>query len=149
MEGGTDLRVGQTRREVGVSTPSTGSRGCKGLSVEEGRGVRDASRDSMGTVNSQDIILACEGSPGGGGVWYTIISLVFLEDSLVAQLVKNPAMQKTWVQSLGSEDPLEKGKATRSSILAWRIQSDMIERLLLSTFHVLRRALFSDHWDKE
>ena len=42
--------------------------------------------------------------------------------SLVAQLVKNPpAMQKTWVQSLGWEDPLEKGKATHSSILAWRI----------------------------
>ena len=42
--------------------------------------------------------------------------------SLVAQLVKNPpAMQETWVQSLGSEDPLEKGKATHSSILAWRI----------------------------
>ena len=41
---------------------------------------------------------------------------------LVAQLVKNlPAMQKTWVQSLGWEDPLEKGKATYSSILAWRI----------------------------
>ena len=38
---------------------------------------------------------------------------------LVAQLVKNlPAMQKTWVQSLGWEDPLEKGKATHSSILA-------------------------------
>ena len=42
--------------------------------------------------------------------------------SLVAQLVKNlPAMQGTWVQSLGWEDPLEKGKATHSSILAWRI----------------------------
>ena len=42
--------------------------------------------------------------------------------SLVAQLVKNPpAMWKTWVRSLGWEDPLEKGKATRSSILAWRI----------------------------
>ena len=42
--------------------------------------------------------------------------------SLVAQLVKNPpAMQETWVQSLGWEDPLEKGKATHSSILAWRI----------------------------
>ena len=41
--------------------------------------------------------------------------------SLVAQLVKNPpAMQETWVQSLGWEDPLEKGKATNSSILAWR-----------------------------
>ena len=42
--------------------------------------------------------------------------------SLEAQLVKNPpAMQETWVQSLGWEDPLEKGKATHSSILAWRI----------------------------
>ena len=42
--------------------------------------------------------------------------------SLVAQLVKNPlAIQKTWVMSLGWEDPLEKAKATRSSILAWRI----------------------------
>ena len=42
--------------------------------------------------------------------------------SLVAQLVKNlPALQETWVQSLDWEDPLEKGKATDSSILAWRI----------------------------
>ena len=42
--------------------------------------------------------------------------------SLMAQLVKNlPTMQETWVQSLGCEDPLEKGKATHSSILAWRI----------------------------
>ena len=42
--------------------------------------------------------------------------------SLVAQLVKNPpAMRETWVQSLGWEDPLENGKATHSSILAWRI----------------------------
>ena len=42
--------------------------------------------------------------------------------SLVAQLVKNmPAMQETWVRSLGWEDLLEKGKATLSSILAWRI----------------------------
>ena len=41
--------------------------------------------------------------------------------SLVAQLVKNlPAMQETWVRSLGWEDPLEKGKATHPSILAWR-----------------------------
>ena len=42
--------------------------------------------------------------------------------SLVAQMVKNlPAMQETWVRSLGWEDPLEKGLATHSSILAWRI----------------------------
>ena len=42
--------------------------------------------------------------------------------SLVAQMVKNlPAMQETWVQSLGWKDPLEKGIATHSSILVWRI----------------------------
>ena len=42
--------------------------------------------------------------------------------SLVAQLVKNPhAIWETWVQSLGWEDPLKKGKATHSSILAWRV----------------------------
>ena len=41
---------------------------------------------------------------------------------LVAHLVKNlPEIQETWVQSLGWENPLEKGEATHSSILAWRI----------------------------
>ena len=45
--------------------------------------------------------------------------------SLVSQMVKNlPAMQETWVQSLGREDPLEKEMATHSSILAWRIPMD-------------------------
>ena len=40
----------------------------------------------------------------------------------MAQMVKNlPAMQETWVLSLGWEDPLEEGMATHSSILAWRI----------------------------
>ena len=47
---------------------------------------------------------------------------VSFQASLVAQLVKNLlAMQETWVQSLGWEDPLGKGKATHSNILAWRI----------------------------
>ena len=41
--------------------------------------------------------------------------------SLVAQTIKNlPAMWETWVRSLGREDPLEKGKATHSNILAWK-----------------------------
>ena len=41
---------------------------------------------------------------------------------LVAQLAENlPAMRETWVRSLGWKDPLEKGKVTYSSILAWRI----------------------------
>ena len=55
----------------------------------------------------------------GEGIGYT---RQYSWASLVAQLVKNlPAMWETWVQPLGWEDPLEKGKATHSSILAWRI----------------------------
>ena len=57
-------------------------------------------------------------SPGEGKGY----PLQYFWASLVAQLVKNlPAMQETWVQPLGWEDPLEKGMATRSRILAWRI----------------------------
>ena len=41
--------------------------------------------------------------------------------SLVAQVKNLPTMRETWIRSLGWEDPLEKGKATYSSILAWRI----------------------------
>ena len=60
----------------------------------------------------------------------------------MAHLVKNlPAMWETCIQSLGWEDPLEKGKATQSSILAWRIhsprgckESNTTEQLLLSLF---------------
>ena len=45
--------------------------------------------------------------------------------SLVAQTFKNlPVMWKTWVQSLGWEDPLEEGMATHPSILAWRLPTD-------------------------
>ena len=48
--------------------------------------------------------------------------LIRTQASLVAQIVKNlPEMQENWVQSLGREDPLEKGMDTHSSILAWRI----------------------------
>ena len=44
----------------------------------------------------------------------------------MAQLVENPpAMWETWVQSLGWEDPLEYGKATNTSIMAWRIQRNV------------------------
>ena len=51
----------------------------------------------------------------GEGIGY---SLHYSWASLVAQLIKNsPAMWETWVQSLGWEDPLKKGKATHSSIL--------------------------------
>ena len=51
--------------------------------------------------------------------------LQYSRASLVVQLIKNlPAMRETWVLSLGWEDPLEKGMATHSSVLAWRIPMD-------------------------
>ena len=59
------------------------------------------------------------GRSPGEGIGYP---LQYCWASLVAQLVKiPPAMWETWVLSLGWEDPLEKRKATLSSILAWRI----------------------------
>ena len=57
-------------------------------------------------------------SPGEG----IVPTPLFLGFPCMAHLVKNPpAMQETWVQSLGWEDPLEKGTATHPSIPAWRI----------------------------
>ena len=59
---------------------------------------------------------------GGSCCCLISIQLPVLGASLVDQLVKNlPAMQETWVRFLGWKDPLEKGMATHSSILAWRI----------------------------
>ena len=67
------------------------------------------------------------GSSGTGpaslvGILALILKAVRNEASLVAQIVKNlPAMQETWVQSLGQEDPLKKDMATHPSVFAWRI----------------------------
>ena len=59
------------------------------------------------------------GRSAGEGIRYP---LQYSWASLVAQLVKDlPAMLETWVRSLGWEDPLEEGKATHSSMMAWRI----------------------------
>ena len=58
----------------------------------------------------------------GEGIGYP---LQYSWASIVAQMVQNlPAVQETWVRSLGWEDPLEEGMATHSSILAWRIPID-------------------------
>ena len=77
--------------------------------------------------------------------------------SLVPQLVKNPsAMWETWVRSLGGEDPLEKGKATHSSILAWRTPwtvyswglKDTAERLSLTSpvlFELILKTVVSSN----
>ena len=55
-------------------------------------------------------------------MYSNLFPLMLFRDSLVAQTVKNsPAMQETRIRSLGWEDPLEKGMATHSSVLAWRI----------------------------
>ena len=80
------------------------------------------------------------GRPAGEGIGCPLQLLA----SLVTQLVKNPpAMWESWVRSLGWEDPLEKGKATHSSILAsripWTVQSIGVAksqtRLTYSHFH--------------
>ena len=74
---------------------------------------------SKSTCNSGDpySIPGSERSPGEG----IGCPLQYSWASLVAQLVKNlSAMWEIWVLSLGREDPLEKGTATHSSILAWR-----------------------------
>ena len=72
------------------------------------------------TFNAVNLsLIPGSGRSAGEGIGYPLQNSW---TSLVAQLVKNlPAMRETWVQSLGWEDPLEKGKATYSSILAWRI----------------------------
>ena len=84
------------------------------------------------------------GRSHGEGIGY---ALQYSWASLVAQLVKNlPAMHETWVRSLGWEDPLGKGKATHSSILAWRIPRTLQSMGLqswtrLSDFHNYKLVL--------
>ena len=77
-----------------------------------------AGKESACNAGDPDSIPGSGRSPGEG-IGYP---LQYSWASLVAQLVKNPpAMQETWVSSLVWEDPLKKGTATYSSILAWRI----------------------------
>ena len=72
------------------------------------------------TVDSQSFLQGMQNGTDFGSFVYKAKDR--LGGSLVAQIVKNrPAMQETWVWSLGQEDPLEKQMATHSSILAWRI----------------------------
>ena len=64
--------------------------------------------------------------------------------SLMAQLVKNlPAMQDTWIQSLGWEDPLEKEKSAHSRILAWRIPWTVQSMGLQSVGHDQETSAFT------
>ena len=101
----------------------------------------------IGEGNGNPLQHSCLENPRDGGAWWAAVSGVtqsrtrlkwlssssirLSQASLVAQLVKNlPAMWETWVRSLGWEDPLEKGKAAHSSILAW-------SWTWLSGFHLL------------
>ena len=81
------------------------------------------------------------GRSAGEGIGYP---LQYSWASLVTQVVKNqPAMQDTWVRSLGWEDPLENGKATHSSILAWRTPWTTKSQTRLSDFQFHFPALYS------
>ena len=72
-------------------------------------------KESACNAGDPDLISGSGRSAGKGASY----PLQYSWASLVAQLVKNPpAMWETWVQSLGWEDPLQKGKATHSSIMA-------------------------------
>ena len=86
--------------------------------MEWGFPVSSAGKES--TCNAGDpSLIPGSGRSAGEGVGYP---LQYSWASFVAQLVKNPpAVWETWVPSLGWEDPLEKRKATHSSVLAWRI----------------------------
>ena len=113
------------------------------------RASRISSVGKESACNAEDSSLI----PGSGrslaeGIGYP---LQYTWSSLVAQLVKNPpAIWETWVQSLGWEDPLEKGKATHSSLLAWRIPwttvhgvSKSCARLSDFHFHFLMGSQFN------
>ena len=77
-----------------------------------------AGKESACSAGDPSLIPGSENSPGEG-IGYP---LQYSQVSLVAQLVKNPpATWETWVRLLGWEDPLEKGRATHSNIMAWRI----------------------------
>ena len=86
-------------------------------------GFPGSSTGKESTCNAGDTSWIPElGISSGKGIGYP---LPYSWASLVAQMVKNlPAMQETWVQSLGWGDPLEESMVIRTSILAWRIPMD-------------------------
>ena len=83
-------------------------------------GFPDSSVGKESVCNAEDQgLIPGSGRSAGEGIGYPV---QYSWTSLVAQLVKNLlSMQETWVRSLDWKDPLEKGNAAHSSILAWRI----------------------------
>ena len=91
---------------------------CREIFIVKGFPDSSVGKESGCNAGDPSSIPGSGRSPGEG-IGYP---LQYCWASLVAQLVKiPPAMWETWVLSLGWEDPLEKRKATLSSILAWRI----------------------------
>ena len=118
--------ISQARILEWITIPSLGDLPDLGIESElsycvlSTGGFPDSSVGKESTCNAGDpSLIPGSGRSTGEGTGYP---LQYSCASLVAQLVKNPpAMWETWVRSLGWKDPLEKGKTTHSSILAWRI----------------------------
>ena len=124
MLGKTAVGGGQWQCRGGEPSPLCTPHSAPNSPSKEGiltsfKGFPDTSLGKESACNAGDPSLIPEsGRSTGEGLGYP---LQYSWASPVAQLVKNlPAMWETWLQSLGWEDPLEKGKATHSSILAWR-----------------------------
>ena len=99
--------------------------GHLGIEMSLCLGFSDSSvgKESACSAGDPSSILGPGRSPGEGTGYPLLCFWASQEywERTVAQLVKNPpAMRESWVRSLGWEDPLEKGQATHSSVLAWR-----------------------------
>ena len=96
---------------------------CISIKLNIGFPGNSDGKESVCDAGGPDLIPGL-GRSAGEGIGYPF---QYSWASLVAQLVKNPpAVWETWVQPLGWEDPLEKRKATYSSILAWRIPQTVV-----------------------
>ena len=103
-----------------IFVSSLGHIAFTGLLKDSGKLLPGSSVGKESACNAGDpSLIPGSGRSAGEGIGYP---LQYSWASLVAQLVNNlPAKQEVWVRSLGWDNPLEKGKATHSSILAWRI----------------------------
>ena len=106
-----------------LAVPASHCSGSFCCRVQALSGLPDSSADKESACNAgHPSSIPGLGRSAGEGIGYPS---QYSWTSLVAQMVKNlPTVRETWVQSLGWKDPLEKGMATHSSILAWRIPMD-------------------------
>ena len=112
-EKGICVACGRNSKELSLCVAS-GAKERERMREGGGEGKEREGREGSSTIMGSE----------GRGMWFTFkaSSLLPIQASLLAQTGKNlPAMEETCVQSLGWEDPLEKGMADYSSILAWEI----------------------------